>query len=37
MKESLIDWINSFNDPYCLLVNSFDDLKDGNTINILFN
>ena len=25
----LIDWLNSFNDPYCLLVNSLDDLKDG--------
>ena len=25
----LIDWLNSFNDPYCLLINSLDDLKDG--------
>eukprot|EP00347_Sterkiella_histriomuscorum_P018003 403347156 len=25
----LIDWVNSFNDPYCLLVNSLNDLKDG--------
>jgi hypothetical protein len=25
----LIDWINSFNDPYCLLVNSLADLADG--------
>jgi hypothetical protein len=25
----LIDWVNAFNDPYCLLVNSLDDLRDG--------
>ncbi|CDW89619.1 UNKNOWN [Stylonychia lemnae] len=25
----LIDWVNSFNDPYCLLVNSLNDLRDG--------
>jgi len=28
-EQGLIDWINSFNDPYCLLVNSFRDLRDG--------
>ena len=27
--QSLIDWVNSFNDPYCLLVNSLNDLRDG--------
>ena len=27
--QSLIDWVNSFNDPYCLLINSINDLKDG--------
>lgn len=25
----LIDWVNSFNDPYCLLVNGVEDLRDG--------
>ena len=29
LSQPLIDWINSFNDPYCLLVNSFSDLADG--------
>jgi hypothetical protein len=29
LSQPLIDWINSFNDPYCLLVNSFGDLTDG--------
>ena len=29
LSHPLIDWINSFNDPYCLLVNSFSDLIDG--------
>ena len=24
-----MDWINSFNDPHCILVNSYEDLKDG--------
>ena len=27
--QNLIDWVNSFDDPNCLLVSSFDDLKDG--------
>lgn len=30
--QTLIDWVNSFNDPYCLLVNSVNDLKDGKNI-----
>jgi len=25
----IVDWINSINDPYCLLVNSLWDLEDG--------
>jgi len=28
-EQALVDWANSFNDPYCLLVNSFQDLQDG--------
>lgn len=28
-EQALVDWVNSFNDPYCLLVNSFHDLRDG--------
>lgn len=28
-EQALIDWVNSFNDPYCLLVNSIIDLTDG--------
>ena len=27
--RSLIDWVNSFNDPYCLLVTTYRDLLDG--------
>jgi hypothetical protein len=27
--QSLIDWVNSHNDPYCLLVSSFQDMLDG--------
>lgn len=27
--QHLIDWINSFNDPYCLLINQMNDLTDG--------
>ena len=27
--QSLIDWVNSHNDPYCLLVNTFKDMWDG--------
>lgn len=29
-EYALIDWVNSFNDPHCLLVSSLNDLKDGN-------
>ena len=25
----MIDWINSFNDPYCILINSLEELRDG--------
>ena len=25
----LIDWVNAFNDPYCLLANSISDFRDG--------
>lgn len=28
-EQALVDWVNSFNDPYCLLVNSMSDLTDG--------
>jgi len=27
--QGLIDWVNSFNEPSCLLVSSFQDLRDG--------
>jgi hypothetical protein len=27
--RSLIDWVNSYNDPYCLLVTTYRDLLDG--------
>ena len=30
--QNLVDWINSFDDPNCLLVSSFDDLRDGIAI-----
>jgi len=29
MYTPLIDWVNSFNDPYCLLANSIGDFRDG--------
>ena len=32
--QYLIDWVNSFNDPYCLLVNSLVDLNDGKHNNL---
>jgi hypothetical protein len=28
-SNSLIDWVNSINDPYCLLANCVTDLQDG--------
>ena len=30
--QNLIDWVNSFNDPYCLLVSQFEDFSDGITL-----
>ena len=27
--QNLIDWVNSFDDPHCLLISSFNDFNDG--------
>ena len=29
-NQMLLDWINTINEPLCLLVSELDDLKDGN-------
>ena len=28
----LIDWINTIDEPSCLLVNDIDDLRDGSVL-----
>ena len=29
-RQILLDWINTINEPQCLLVSGINDLKDGN-------
>ena len=37
-KQILLDWVNTINEPRCLLVSNFDDMQDGRVfLEILFN